>query len=333
MFDFCGVPSCKLINGVMSVQIYIQVSITDVDKVLRASGLDSMFVRPFFEIEEETPKFKIMPFTEETDLAGAVRQAGRMPCHYGVVKTRKGFGVRVLAEQYEEAVHIVRPSDSASFLGTRYEMSGLPLSCGRDAIVELLGSWTGAVPISTFRNSRSRTWVVSAPSPPLHDKVQHADGLAYIHVASQKGPPKKAQTIRFVPSERPREEPSWLRSWAGKARKQQGEPGATDAEPRQPMDVISQSPPTVSPSPPSVSSPDLASMIRDAVASAVASAVSPLSTAVAALDNKLAGVAADVELQKESNRRDTSSHLTAGVRADTRASSRSRGRVPIGRRL
>ena len=74
------------------------------------------------------------PFSLDVDIAGALRQAIRFSDHCGVVKTHKGFGVWVPSEKYDKAVGIVRPEDAAIFLGKRFEESGLPLSCGKDAV-------------------------------------------------------------------------------------------------------------------------------------------------------------------------------------------------------
>ena len=127
------------------MQLIVRISAKEEDKIMRASGLDGVFVRPFFESTEDASKYKIIPFTAETDLAGAIRQAGRMHGHFGVIKTRKGYGVRVLPEDFEEAARAIRPDDAESFTGTKYEVSGLPLFCGRGAIADLLYTWNGAV--------------------------------------------------------------------------------------------------------------------------------------------------------------------------------------------
>ena len=175
----------------MSMHSVVRVPVKNVQSVLRASGQDAVFVRLFFKCEEDSEKFKIVPFANDVDLAGAVRQVSRMVDHYGVVKTHRGYGARVVADDFEEAVRTIRTEDAAAFLGTRYEVSGLPLSCGKDAIQDLLSTWTGATPITTYRTYRSRTWLVSAPSAPLDDKVQHEEGIAYIQVALPTSQPKR----------------------------------------------------------------------------------------------------------------------------------------------
>ena len=321
VFDFCGIPTCKKNGEDMSVQMIVRIACRDVQKVLRTSGQDAVFARLFFEGAEDAEKFRVVPFAARVDLAAAIRQASRMSDHFGIVKTHKGFGARVLAANFEDAVRFIRTEDAAAYLGTRYEISGLPLSCGRDAIEDLLKTWTGAVPITTYRSYRTRTWLVSAPSAPLHDKIQHEEGLAYIQTAQPRSQHKKAQGIRFVPSEKPKEEPSWLRSWAGKPRsKPAAEPSPSSSPPPPPQMPAAPCPPAevLRLSVPSSSSQDLGSMIQEAIAKAMA----PFAGAMRSMECKVASLASEmVEVQKQQTVR------------DGRTTSRSRGRVPVGKKL
>ena len=81
---------------------------------------------------------------------------------------------------------------------------------------------------------------------------------------------------------------------------------------------------------PSVLADDMSAMIRKAVAEAMA----PLTSSITMLDNRLVGLASEVtEMQKDAERRDASPVFKAEERGDARGSSRSRGRVPFGKRL
>ena len=330
------------------MQMIVRVPKKNAPNALRASGQDGVFVRPFFEGEEDSETYKIVPFADDLDLAGAIRQVARVGDHCGVVKTRRGYGARVAAENFEEAVRMIRTDDAAAFLGTRYEVSGLPLSCGREAIQDLLmATWTEAVPIATYRTNRSRTWVVSASTAPMDNKLQHDDGLAYIQVVPPKSrQQKKDQHITFVPCEKPKEEPSWLRSWSGKPRSMPAEEASPPMPPpqrrplarAQPLVMPSQNAMEVEPTPQSsVQAQDWCAMIRETVAAAVA----PLSASIASLDSRLSGLddrlvalASEVtELQTAAARRECSPPLRAGERGDGRETSRSRGRVPLGKKL
>ena len=225
----------------------------------------------------------------------------------------------------------MRPADACELLGTRYEVSCLPLYCGRDAIEELLSSWTGAVPVATFRDRRTRTWIVSAPSPPLQSKIQHEEGLAFIQVATPKTGKAKTDQIRFVPSEKPKEEPAWLRSWAGRPRSKPmeedaGMPAAAESKPTprasQPSSASLPLAPVAAPPPPLQ---DIAAMLKETIA--------PLSSSIAALESHFVKLSSEVaQLQSAASQRGSSPQLSGGERADARAS-RSRGRVPVGKKL
>ena len=45
---------------------------------------------------------------------------------FGVVELRNGFGIRALADSYEEIAKELRPADFSRFVGTRWCASGLP---------------------------------------------------------------------------------------------------------------------------------------------------------------------------------------------------------------
>ena len=345
VFDFCGSPSCRSLNDVVNIQVIVRVASVDAVKGLRASGIDSVFVRPFFDGKEESEVHKVVPFPLDVDIAGALRQANRIPDHLGVVKTHKGFGVRVLSEKYDEAVGVVRPEDAATLLGKRFEVSGLPLYCGKDAITELLVTWSGAVPVSTFRSNRSRTWIVVAPEAPMNTKFQHGAGLAYIQPAKQSARPGRGTAPRFVPAETSKETPSWLKSWAGGVQPRAPCPSPPSQASARESQMDTTGPARVptqimlSPSQsgvggqeqaaPSGSTPASASQAQD-----LSAVLSSLATTLSALDMKVTKLSTDVaHLQGSALRRESSPVLAMEDRMGTREQSRSRGRVPVGKRL
>ena len=112
------------------MQLTFRIAMKDMEKVLRTSGTDAFFIRPFFEHNEEVEHYKVVPFPEGTDLNGALSQAARIAQHCGVVKTRRGYGIRISAEHFEDLVRIIYPEDLAGPIGATYEVSGLPLPCG-----------------------------------------------------------------------------------------------------------------------------------------------------------------------------------------------------------
>ena len=92
--------------------------------------------------------------------------------HLGVVKTKKGFGIRVPGKDFEEAVKATRPEDADRLLAQRFEVSGLPVFCGEDAVKTLIPGWK-IEPVFTFRVRNTRTWIVAAQEAPMESKVQH----------------------------------------------------------------------------------------------------------------------------------------------------------------
>ena len=115
-----------------------------------------------------------------------MRQAaflGDLAC--GVVTTFKGFGISVRNTDFENAAKKVRPEDYQRLLGEKYEISGLPMSTGKDVLIEFVDGWN-IIPLYSFRQGFCRTWVVRAGQPPQVTVVQHDYGLAVIKGAQPR---------------------------------------------------------------------------------------------------------------------------------------------------
>jgi hypothetical protein len=99
---------------------------------------------------------------------------------FGVVSTRRGLAIRVRSGQYANVIRRFRPEDADHFIGERWEVSGLPVTTGEEALKEFLHPW----PVHAmyyFREGWRRTWVVrSGESPPL-TVVEHQEGFAVIN--------------------------------------------------------------------------------------------------------------------------------------------------------
>ena len=107
--------------------------------LLKASSMDGVFTREFYESDADRNRYKIVNLKDGFTIAAAQRQATWMAeLAMGIVTTRRGFAVRVAAAQYEAAVKLVHPNDSERVLGKRLEISGLPFSMGRAALIEFL---------------------------------------------------------------------------------------------------------------------------------------------------------------------------------------------------
>ena len=101
----------------------------------------------------------------------------------GVVPCGKGLGVRVLSSNFEQALRKLRPADADLFLGKLWEVSGLPCSCGEQALVSFLEKWQ-VRPSFTFRVGQvlraTRTWSVRSVQEPAVSALQHQFGLALV---------------------------------------------------------------------------------------------------------------------------------------------------------
>ena len=144
-------------------------------------------------------EFKHVPFPLGTTLESAQRKASFFGERgYGIVTNAKGFGLRVKAEVFEEAVEQINPGSIEKFKGEKYEVSGLPVGMGEQSLVLFLDGWKMS-PIHTFRQGNRRTWIVRAEAAPFTDKIQHENGLAIIKRAEQRVAPSTAKE-RWQPS-------------------------------------------------------------------------------------------------------------------------------------
>ena len=168
-----------------ALQVVATVALADRDKVLKASGLDGVFTRPFFNGDSEKNEFKTAPFPLDTDLEAARRKAAFFGDRaYGVITNAKGFALRVKSDAFEEALKQVNPTAVDRFSGEKWEISGLPLDMGEQGLLIFLEGWK-VKPVYTFRQGSRRTWVVRADVPPVINKIRHDDGLALIKRAVQ----------------------------------------------------------------------------------------------------------------------------------------------------
>ena len=138
------------------MQFVVNVRKVSVNCLLWASGKDGVFTREFYESDADRNRFKIVHLPDNPTLEVAQRQSARMAeVSAGVVSTKRGFAIRVIAAHYESAVKTLHPHDSERLLGKRWEISGLPLSMGRIALMEFLDTWRVS-PEYTFRQGHAQ---------------------------------------------------------------------------------------------------------------------------------------------------------------------------------
>ena len=158
--DACGTPTSMPQEEGTTIQATIRVPQDSVGKLLKASGLDGVWIRPMWE-EAKQQGFRVVHLPRSITIAGATRMAARMDFHLGIVKTKNGFAVRILGSKYEEAVKLVSPDDAEELLLPKFEVSGLPLGCGREAMRDLIPGWP-VKPLFTYQKQSRRTWIVAA---------------------------------------------------------------------------------------------------------------------------------------------------------------------------
>ena len=167
----------RLVNEELSV--VTEVPPGDVARVELASGENGLFSRRFVESPEDRAKQRVVPLETQHDRLAALRIAkSKGALSLGVVPTKRGWGVRVLAENFQSVLADVNPTAQADFLGEEYVVSGLPLSWGSANVAEFLGKWA-AKPVGTPRRvGFTNTWSVRAEQPPPSTTLRNGDPSA-----------------------------------------------------------------------------------------------------------------------------------------------------------
>ena len=210
-------PPTRSAGSEDQIQLVAMIKESLVDQVLRASSRDGVFTRTFFESDEDRAMYRVIPLEEGTTLQAAQSKAAWLgDASFGVVTTRRGLAIRVKAGDFERVVKQVRPDDSHKLLGSKWEVSGLPLAMSADALGAFLHPWV-VHPVYTYRQGMRRTWVVQATESPGATKVQHDFGLAVIQEARPRPTPAERPKVERwqPPAKSPQRNASNApRSWA-----------------------------------------------------------------------------------------------------------------------
>ena len=175
------------------------------------------------------------------------------------------------SENYEAVMMRLRPDDAQQFLRDRWEISGLPVTTGAEAVKAFVQGWD-VHPLFSFRQGWRRTWVVRAAIAPQQRVVEHQSGFAVLQEYHPRRAAPSVQKERWSPPKRT------------------SAVHTTDFPPLRPPKVnvaTAEAPARDGVSAPSAASPSLS--LEDRIAQAVAAAIAPISAQLAALQ---AGVAA-----------------------------------------
>lgn len=256
------------------LQVLLYVSKSAVTKLMKVSGMENVFAREFYENDADRAKFRVVPCQDGASLKVALEQAAHMGDEaHGVVRTRRGLGIRVPSDRYENVIMRLRPDDAQLFVGDRWEISGLPVTTGADAVKEFVEDWA-VHPLFSFRKGWRRTWVVRAKSAPEQKVVEHQTGFAVIQEYNPRPKPggevkefwRQPRRSSMPPSSTPALRPSAfppLRSSTSAS--------ARSAPPTSAADL-----PPVAEAEPS---------LEERIGQAVAAAIAPIAAQLAALQN------------------------------------------------
>ena len=270
------------VNG--AIQVIVRVSKAKLSAILCASGKNGVFVRLFFDGPGDRDLHKVVPLDIGCNLQEACRKAAQLgEVAAGVCRTRKGLGVRVSAGHHATALKQLRPQDHETLTGNLWEVTGLPLSMGEDALGKFLGDWQ-AIPVRTYRQGYTRTWVVRSSVDPARTKIQHDFGLALVRAATSK--PKPVEKKTWKPEHKTVVARTGTVQWP-KAWEPPAPSAASSVRAHVPQQRVDASLPGASAPPAPVQhalSPDV---LAEAIKQAVTAAIAPLQLTVSSLQQEV----------------------------------------------
>ena len=222
-------PATTSETGGNSIQVISFVSSICMPAVLKMSGTDGVFVRPFVDKDSGNDAFRVVPLPSGISLEDALAKAkflGDMA--FGVVSMKNGFGIRVPVADFDKAARALRPDDATSLIGKMYHVSGLPLACGKEALAAFMYDWN-FTPVYTFVQGRTRTWAVRAEVAPFEEMLQHDDGLVLIKEAPPR-PPQPRTSTKWTPIDGKRPPAKFPPTWADVAQDAKKKQNSGDAK-------------------------------------------------------------------------------------------------------
>ena len=138
--DFLDVRQPTRKAGVQDMlQVIVTLPMTSWTQILKSSGVDGVFVRPFVETDQDKLAYRNVPLPAGTTLPAANRQAQFLgEKAFGVVTYAAGFGIRVKPEDFNEILLQIHPENSEQFIGKKLEISGLPMAMGKASLLDFL---------------------------------------------------------------------------------------------------------------------------------------------------------------------------------------------------
>ena len=147
-------PSRAYANGTM--RLVVRLSMPMATAMMKICGRDGMITTRFIESDADRSFFATIPLDETREKA-LERAAFHGAEVWGVVPQRngKGWGVRVVATEYERFAKVIRPTDYQQITGEVYELSGFPTWMGEEGLAEFLAPGNT---IAQFRGTTTYGW-------------------------------------------------------------------------------------------------------------------------------------------------------------------------------
>ena len=138
--DFLDVRQPTRIAGSTDgLQVIVFVSVSAWIPILRASGVDCIFVGQFIESDQDRSIYRAVPMPTDATLTKCLGQAQFLgEKAFGVVPYGSGFGIQVKSGGFEEILSLLQPEKRDQFLGKTWEVSGLPVAMGKESLQAFL---------------------------------------------------------------------------------------------------------------------------------------------------------------------------------------------------
>ena len=115
----------RIEDATKQLQVVVFLAASSWISALRASGADGVFVRPFFENEQDKLVYRSVPLPRDASVDAAFRQAAFIGDNaFGVVPFGQGYGIRVKSQNVEEVLRQVQPDNADYFLSKRLNIYG-----------------------------------------------------------------------------------------------------------------------------------------------------------------------------------------------------------------
>ena len=120
-------PPTRIAGARDGLQVIVFLPVSACIQILRASGLDGIFVRQFIENDKDRQIYKAVPMPVGATLATCIGQAQCLGDKaFGVVPYGSGFCIRVMTCDVEEIRTLLQPQKRDQFSCKNFQFQGFP---------------------------------------------------------------------------------------------------------------------------------------------------------------------------------------------------------------